>query len=226
MAEEKFLSFLKFVPLVSNNTIEVSGGTGISLKSKEEFGKNTQYLNAEIGISVHIPDEAREEIECNAPQFLRDIRNLHNRCTSVVADNPFLTVALDFFYDANNKSVFTDEGFLCAAICLEALFNERPSDITYKISHRAAFLLGLFETDGAEVFENLKQVYRHRNSLVHGQGASSRNSNNSTYEVEFHARRSDRTPAFEHAVMWEIEHIRPPSLRTRQAVSCPVIGAA
>lgn len=35
----------------------------------------------------------------------------------------------------------------------------------------------------------------------------------------------DRTPAFEHGAMWEIEHIRPLPLRTQQAVSCPVSGA-
>ena len=36
----------------------------------------------------------------------------------------------------------------------------------------------------------------------------------------------DRTPGFEPRVMWEIQHIRPLPLRTLQAVSCPVNGAA
>jgi len=190
-AEDKFLPYLKFAPLLSNNTIEVSGGTGIELTSKEEFGKNTkQYLNTEFHLSEHIPDEAREEIECNAPEFLRDIRNLHNKFAHVVADNSFLSVALDFFYDANNTSVFTDEGFICAVICLEALFNEGTSDIRYKIAHRAAFLMGLVETNGTEIFENLKHIYRYRNSLLHGQGASGRNPGSSTYKVERYARRS------------------------------------
>src|SRR5690606_19007408 len=84
----------------------------------------------------------------------------------------------------------TDEGFLCAVICLEALFNEGPSDISYKISHRAAFLIGILEGNGADIFEDLKRIYRHRNSLVHGQGASSGRSKDSTYKVERYARRS------------------------------------
>ncbi len=35
----------------------------------------------------------------------------------------------------------------------------------------------------------------------------------------------DRTPELEHGLMWEIKHIRLLTLRTQQAVSCPVNGA-
>ena len=37
---------------------------------------------------------------------------------------------------------------------------------------------------------------------------------------------SDRTPVFEHGVMWEIDHIKRPLSRTPLAVSCPSIDAA
>ncbi len=37
---------------------------------------------------------------------------------------------------------------------------------------------------------------------------------------------SDRTPAFEHVMMWEIKHIRPLPLRTQRAVFCRVIDVA
>jgi hypothetical protein len=53
---------------------------------------------------------------------------------------------------------------------MEALFNEGPSDIKYKLSHRAAFLLGLSGLDSLKAFEKLKVFYNNRNKLVHGGG--------------------------------------------------------
>lgn len=57
-------------------------------------------------------------------------------------------------------------------ISLESLFNEGHSDITYKISHRAGFLLGLCDIDSVKAFEKLKTFYNHRSQLVHGNGAT------------------------------------------------------
>lgn len=53
---------------------------------------------------------------------------------------------------------------------MEALFNENPSDIKYKLSHRAAFLLGLGGMDSIEIFNDLKYFYKERSNLVHGSG--------------------------------------------------------
>ena len=57
-------------------------------------------------------------------------------------------------------------------ISLESMFNEGPSDIKYKLSHRAAFLLGLGGIDSIKAFEKLKVFYNHRSKLVHGVGIS------------------------------------------------------
>lgn len=54
---------------------------------------------------------------------------------------------------------------------MEALFNEGPSDIKYKLSHRAAFLLSLCDMDPIEAFENIKVLYNKRSKLVHGGGS-------------------------------------------------------
>jgi hypothetical protein len=53
---------------------------------------------------------------------------------------------------------------------LRALFNEGPSDIKYKLSLRAAFLLGLSDIDPIEAFDKLKDFYNKRSKLVHGGG--------------------------------------------------------
>jgi len=50
------------------------------------------------------------------------------------------------------------------------LFNEAPSDIKYKLSHRASFILGVSGLDPIEAFEKLKEFYNSRSKLVHGGG--------------------------------------------------------
>jgi hypothetical protein len=55
-------------------------------------------------------------------------------------------------------------------ISMEALFNEAPSDIKYKLTHRAAFLLGLCGINPIQAFDKLKDFYKKRSNLVHGVG--------------------------------------------------------
>lgn len=83
-----------------------------------------------------------------------------------------MKIALEYFYDAQKKFIYSDAGFISAMISLEAMFNEGPSDIKYKLSHRAGFLLGLSGLDSVEVFEKLKDYYNKRSKLVHGVGKS------------------------------------------------------
>lgn len=60
--------------------------------------------------------------------------------------------------------------FIDACISLEALYNEGPSDLRYKISHRLAFLLGLHGFDSIITFHNADEIYDKRSKLVHGHG--------------------------------------------------------
>ena len=165
-AEDKILPYFKFCPLISNNHVSVEGGAGFSIASKEDFGKNTKgYLHGEM--SIQYPKEAIEQVEEHVPGFLRQIRSIHNRYIDIVNDNGFVAIAMDFLFEANNKSVFTDEGFLSAAISLEALYNEGSSDISYKIAHRAGFLTGLHHGDPIVAFGDLKKIYAAALKLEH-----------------------------------------------------------
>lgn len=107
------------------------------------------------------------------PNGFTFIGRLHDKYIKVVEDNEFMKIALEYFHDAQKKFVFSDEGFISAMISLESLFNEGPSDIKYKLSHRASFLLGLSGVESVEAFEKLKALYNTRSKLVHGGGASS-----------------------------------------------------
>ena len=161
-------SYLRFSCLISNNAPVLEGRGRVGLKSKNEFGKIKEFFT--ISFRFVLPDEAIKEIEDYAHKFIGFIRKLHDKYIAVVADNEFIEIALDYFYDAQKKFVYSNEGFISAVISMEALFNEGPTDIKYKLSHRAAFLLGLCGMDPIETFNKLKDFYNKRSKLVHGGG--------------------------------------------------------
>ena len=163
--EEKLAPYLWMSCLVSNKSPDLEGGGGVSIGAKEELG--TKPVGS-MSIGIGLPDEAAAEIEHHAHKFLGFIGKLHDKYIDVVSENRFIEIALDYFYEAKKKFVHSDEGFISAMISMEALYNEGPSDIKYKLSHRAAFLLSLCEIEPIESFENLKDLYNKRSKLVHG----------------------------------------------------------
>lgn len=168
--ESKIIPYLWVSCLVSTNAPDLEGGGGVSIKSKEELGTKPLYS---ISVSTGLPEEAVGDIEKHAPKFLRFIGKLHDKYISVISENEFMEIALDYFYEAERKFVYSNEGFISAVISMEALFNEGPTDIKYKLSHRAAFLLSLCKIDPIEAFEKLKDFYNKRSTLVHGGGSLS-----------------------------------------------------
>jgi hypothetical protein len=166
--EEKVASYLRFSCLVSRNAPDIEGGSGVGLKSKEELGKR-KY--GKVSIKTILPPEAIKDIEKCAHKFISFIGKLHDKYIGVVTENEFIEIALDYFHEAEKKFIYSDEGLISATISMEALFNEGPSDIKYKLSHRAAFLLGLCDMDPIEAFEKLKVLYNKKSKLVHGGGS-------------------------------------------------------
>ena len=166
---QKILPYLKISSLISSNAPTLKGGGGGSLQSKKEFGKKPMGFSVSVGRAIW-PNEAIKKVEKHAPEFLKQIRAIHNKYEKTIKENQFLQIAVDYFYDSETKFVYQDEGFISVMISLEALFNEASNDIKYKLAHRAGFLLGLRKFDSKEVFENLKNFYNYRSRLVHGEG--------------------------------------------------------
>ncbi|MCD4780420.1 MAG: hypothetical protein K8S27_07735 [Candidatus Omnitrophica bacterium] len=167
--EKKIMPYLWMSSLITNNSAELTNGGGSSITSEDELGTKSILSCA---ISTHMPEEAVKEIEKHTYKFLGYIGRLHDKYINVINENKFLLIALDYFHDAEKKFVYNDEGFISAMISLESLFNEGPSDIKYKLSHRAGFLLGMCDIDSVDAFEKLKLFYNHRSKLVHGEGAT------------------------------------------------------
>ncbi len=168
--ERKIAPYLWISSLITTNSAELSNAGGCSIPSADKLGTGSMIS---CSLSMGIPDDAVSDIEKYAHKFLGHIRRLHDKFIDVINDNEFISIALDYFHDAEKKFVYNDEGFISAMISLESLFNEGPSDIKYKLSHRAAFLLGLFDVDSIKAFEKLKEFYNHRSKLVHGVGTTS-----------------------------------------------------
>lgn len=163
--EEKITPYLRISSLITNNAPDLEGGSGVGISSKEELGTKPIYSTSFFS---SFPEEAIADIENYAHKFIGFIRKLHDMYIDIVTENKFVEMALDYFYESQKKFVYSNEGFISAMISMEALFNEGSSDIKYKISHRAAFLLGLCGINPVEAFEKLKDFYKKRNNLVHG----------------------------------------------------------
>jgi len=163
--DKKITPYLWISCLVSNNAPELEGGSGVRISSKEELGTKPVYS---ASVRVSFPKEVIPEVENYAHKFIGFIGKLHDKYIDVVSENEFIEIALGYFYEAQKKFVYNNEGFISAVISMEALFNEGPTDIKYKLAHRAAFLLGLCNIDSVEAFEKLKDFYDNRSTLVHG----------------------------------------------------------
>jgi hypothetical protein len=171
-SEGKIIPYLWVSCLVSTLAPDLEGGGGNSIESKEELGTKPLY-SMSVSTSLSLPEEAVGDIEKHAHRFLRFIGELHDKYISIISENEFIKIALDYFYEAEKKSVYSNEGFISAVTSMEALFNEAPTDIKYKLSHRAALLLSFCEIDPIESFEKLKKFYDKRSKLVHGGGSLS-----------------------------------------------------
>lgn len=167
--DKRITPYLRISCLVSNNAPDLEGGSGTGISSKEELG-TTPKFSISVSDSAVVPEEAIADMENYAHKFIEFIGKLHDKYISVVSENEFIGIALDYFYEAQKQFVYNNEGFISAMISMEALFNEGPTDIKYKLAHRAAFLLGLCDIDSIEAFEKLKDFYDKRSTLVHGGG--------------------------------------------------------
>ena len=62
-----------------------------------------------------------------------------------------------------------EDRILDTAIALEAMYNLQGSELTYKLSTRAAYFLGADAEKRTEIFNNVKSFYKARSSIAHGE---------------------------------------------------------
>lgn len=169
---ELVVSFVRFSSLLSNDPASLKNRGGSGLRSKKEFGKKIRHLQAK-GYEVW-PERQVKEAERTVPVFIKQIKFIRDKYAQIIKENAHLEIALVCLHDSNVKSYFSNEGFLNVTIGMEALYSENSSDISYKLAHRAAFLLGLIYKSplvSYTIFENIKKAYSERSRIVHGKVA-------------------------------------------------------
>lgn len=81
---------------------------------------------------------------------------------------PFLRIPSEYCYRARINQDVVGGSFVDAMVCLEALLNEEPNNIKFKLSMRGALMLGLSGFDTNKTLSRLKELYNLRSRIVHG----------------------------------------------------------
>lgn len=166
-AKKKIIPFLTsssiFIHKQSN--LQVSGHNEIN--SINDLGKNlTVTTSYHIGTRTGLNKDMVLNIKC--------------LCEKIIELNEkffFLENASIFFYESTRYIIdkyklqkVQKEQFINAFVVLESLFNESINDIIYKISIRISSLLKAFDHQATKTFDNMIDLYKIRNDIVHGSG--------------------------------------------------------
>lgn len=163
--EAKLLAHLHLNTLVSSNRVQISDGSGSSINNISELGTKVSVY---FSFKPDIPDQLLEEIQGLVPMYLGRLSDISDEYMPVLSDNKFMQIALDYFYESGRKTITSSEGLVSAVTCLEAMFNESPGDIKYKLALRSAFLLRAYNFNPEDTFKKLKRAYDLRSKIVHG----------------------------------------------------------
>lgn len=78
----------------------------------------------------------------------------------------YISLALSHYQVARWTEMRTS--FLNLMICIEALYNNSPQELRFRISHRIANLLGRTEASRRKIYNDILYLYDKRNKLIHG----------------------------------------------------------
>src|SRR5208283_1875987 len=160
MAEQTIAEIVNIYALVSGFSIhsEQSGANG--LQSRADLGKPPPF-NLIISAQVRYSKERLEELQRKLMTKWEQTKVLWNRVQKRLREKngQFLRVALFYHYQSGLiPTIPLEEAFVDAAIGLEALYNESPQDISYKLALRGALVLSC-SGEKENYFQTLKDLY-------------------------------------------------------------------
>jgi len=82
-----------------------------------------------------------------------------------------LKLALRYFYQADETERLQDK-IILYFICLDALYSEERTELSYRLSQRVALMLGQSQKERRQIFENMRALYKKRGAVVHGSSIS------------------------------------------------------
>lgn len=80
--------------------------------------------------------------------------------------NQYLRTALDYLQYSKVASQ-KEEKLIDLVIALEVIFSEGSHELSYRMAHRAASLLGESDQQKAELFKVVREIYNERSKIVH-----------------------------------------------------------
>lgn len=131
---------------------QISGFTG--------FGAS---ISRSLVITV-VPKKSNEELN----QEIKVARRIFDSINFSSKSKGYLRVALDYFRKANNERL-NDNKLIDYMIALEALYLSERLELSYRLSHRVSCLLGENDKKRAQIFKDIKSLYKKRSNVVHGE---------------------------------------------------------
>jgi hypothetical protein len=171
VAKQTIAEIANIYALVSGFSIHSTSSGSNGIQSRDDLGK-PPVLSGTLRLETIYPKERLEQLQRELMDKWERTRvlwtKMHERLQE--KNGQFLRIALFYHYQSGlAPAVPLEEAFVDAAIGLEALYNESPQDIGYKLALRGALVLSCL---GEKVnhFETLKGLYNLRNNVVHGKG--------------------------------------------------------
>lgn len=158
-------NILQIYGLVTNKYAEATAcGDRDKISSKTPFGSKLEHWTAVLTEKL---DEAKRNK--NIP-LLEKTFTKYKAIKSVFQNKnrAFLKNALDYYYRSLNDDRI-EEKLIDLMISLESLFSKNEPELTYRISLRASFFLGVSqESKRPEIFKRICDLYGKRSTVVHG----------------------------------------------------------
>jgi hypothetical protein len=176
VAEQTIAEIANIYAVVTGFSMRFEHDGANGMKSLADLGK-PPVMTGIISMEVRYLKERREELQRKLMAGWEQTRLLWNRMQGRLGEKngQFLRVALSYYYQSGlPPAIPLEEAFVDATIGLEALYNESPQDISYKLASRGALLLSCTGQE-KNCFQTLKDLYNLRNNIVHGKGKTVEN---------------------------------------------------
>lgn len=118
----------------------------IRIHDPKSLGSNVRKQFVQEGFSIpwnrkdNAAKKAKEEY-----RFLDSTKGLIDKYGRLNNRLPFLRISSEYCYRARTNQDAVGGSFVDALVCLEAMLNEEPNNIKFKLSMRGAFILGLMD---------------------------------------------------------------------------------
>ena len=172
-SEQTIIDIATIYSLVTNHSFRLQPGAAHGLASLEELGRGPRGSVIVTAEAVY-SKQGLEQHSAKLADGWEKTRDVWSKVKQVLDDRQFLRRSLFYYYRSNLVPMRSyerdlDAAFVDAVIGLEALFNDGPQDIGWKLAIRAALLLSCFsKQDNKDVFNSLRELYRKRINIVHG----------------------------------------------------------